>query len=120
MQRPSLALGLGKQGILNFQNTFQIELILTICSPRYLALEQLFLSPRPSLQQLPVTGDLVISAETSNSGSSAMDRPASDSSIVIVTRSRAKKSKLIFIASKIRVAKRLDSPSSIHHYSFPS
>ena len=66
MQRPSLVLGLGKQGILNFQDTFQIEFILTLCSPRYLALEQLFLSPRSSLQQLPVTGDLIISAETSN------------------------------------------------------
>lgn len=46
--------------------SFRLELVLTICSPRYLALEQLFLSPRPSLQQLPVTGDLVISAETLN------------------------------------------------------
>jgi len=53
-----LVLGLGNQGM-----------------SRYLALEQLFLSPRPSLRQLPVKGDLIISAETSN---------------VIVTRSRAK------------------------------
>jgi hypothetical protein len=48
------------------QHTVQLEFILIMPSSRYLALEQLFLSPRPSLQQLPVKGDLIISAETSN------------------------------------------------------
>ena len=56
-----------KTGYIKFlRDTFRLELVLTICSFRHLALEQLFLSPRPSLQQLPVTGDLIISAETSN------------------------------------------------------
>ena len=57
-----------KTGYIKFslQDAIRLELILTTYSSRYLALEQLFLSPRPSLQQLPVTGDLIISAETSN------------------------------------------------------
>lgn len=37
-------------------------------SSSYVALSQLFLSGRPSLQQLQVKGDLIVTAETANGG----------------------------------------------------